>query len=117
MREHQTSSLLVVSRDRRVLGVVHEDDVAEAIRRGAEALPRLSAREVTTVGPDTQLADLLADAAATRSPLAVVDDAGVLVGLIPRVTLLSALADPNGSGHETDAPEPDAATDTQGGAR
>lgn len=93
MREHQTSSLLVVSRDRRVQGLVWEDDVADAIRQGSDRLPRMSGQPVT-VGPELPLAEIFGDAASTRAPLAVVDDRGVLVGVIPRVTLLSALATP-----------------------
>ena len=41
---------------------------------------------------DTPLADLLADAARRTSPLLVVDDQGRLAGLIPQVTLLTALS-------------------------
>ncbi|WP_435531416.1 quaternary amine ABC transporter ATP-binding protein [Ruania halotolerans] len=100
MREHQTSALLVVSRDRRVQGVVWEDDVAVAVRQGTETLP-LQRDGVAQVGVDDPLAELFQHAAATRAPLAVVNDAGVLQGVLPRVTLLSALAIP-----ETDT-EPD----------
>nr|WP_241681085.1 glycine betaine/L-proline ABC transporter ATP-binding protein [Pseudactinotalea terrae] len=107
MREHQTPALLVVSRDRRVQGIVWEDDVAEALRQGSDKLPRMS-RDVARVAPDAQVADLFADAAATRAPLAVVKEDGVLVGLIPRVTLLTALADPASNGEDDD---------TTGGAR
>ncbi|QOR70716.1 glycine betaine/L-proline ABC transporter ATP-binding protein [Ruania alkalisoli] len=114
MSEHQTSSLLVVGRDRKVVGVVWEDDVAEAIRQGSDNLPRPS-RAVAQVSPETPLAELFGDAAENRSPLAVVNEKGALIGVIPRVTLLSALAVPNGSenGTSTDS-EADA---TAGGAR
>lgn len=93
MREHQTSSLLVVARDRTVRGRVWEDDVADAVRQGSDRLP-VRPDDVATVSPDTPLAELFGEAAATRAALAVVDSRGVLVGLIPRVTLLSALAEP-----------------------
>jgi glycine betaine/proline transport system ATP-binding protein len=117
MREHQTSALLVVSRDRRVQGIVWEDDVAEAVRQGSDRLPAMS-REVARVSPDTQIADLFADAAASRAPLAVVQENGVLVGMIPRVTLLTALADPGPNGDGTAAAEAEAeAPETTGGAR
>nr|WP_216645554.1 glycine betaine/L-proline ABC transporter ATP-binding protein [Isoptericola halotolerans] len=93
MREHQTSSLLVTGRDRKVEGLVWEDDVAEAVRTGSEALP-VKRDEVVRVAPDAPLADLFPYAAASRAPLAVVNDQGRLEGVIPRVTLLSALAVP-----------------------
>ncbi|GAB2594018.1 glycine betaine/L-proline ABC transporter ATP-binding protein [Pseudactinotalea suaedae] len=112
MREHQTSALLVVSRDRKVQGIVWEDDVAEALRQGSDRLPQMS-RDVARVSPNTQLADLFAESASTRAPLAVVEESGALVGLIPRVTLLTALADPGTNGVDADA-EP---LETTGGAR
>ncbi len=102
MREHQTSSLLVVTRDRRVTGAVWEDDVVAAVRAGGDTLPTPS-RDVVSVSPDTALADLFGDAASTGAPLAVIDDGGQLLGVIPRVTLLSALAVPDGA---SDAEEP-----------
>jgi glycine betaine/proline transport system ATP-binding protein len=114
IREHQTASLLVVGRDRRVQGLVWEDDVAEAVRHGSAGLPR-PFQGVTTVSPETPLVDLFADAAATRAPLAVANERGVLVGVIPRVTLLSALATPTGADLES-AGGPDLAT-SAGGSR
>ncbi len=118
MREHQTSSMLVVGSNRAVQGIVWEDDVADALRSGADRLPSRADGHVS-VSPDTPLAELFADAASTRAPLAVVNDAGALVGVIPRVTLLSALALP-------DTPSDDEAeselvgvgtADTEGGDR
>jgi glycine betaine/proline transport system ATP-binding protein len=94
MREHQVSSLLVTGRDRKLAGIVWESDVADAVRTGSENLP-LSADPVAQVSPDTALADLFHDAAISQAPLAVVGDTGRLEGVIPRVTLLSALAVPD----------------------
>ncbi|WP_153398588.1 quaternary amine ABC transporter ATP-binding protein [Ornithinicoccus halotolerans] len=108
MREHQTSSLLVVTRERRVEGLVWEDDVAEAVRQGADRLP-VSAEGVPRVTPDTPLAALFHHAAATRAPIAVVGENDRLEGVIPRVTLLSALSAPTGK----DRPD---GTDGTGGA-
>ena len=90
MGEHQTRSLLVVSNDRKVRGIVWEEDIADAVRSGKETLP-VKHDGVAQVAEDTPLADLFPYAAATHAPLAVVNDKNVLVGLIPRVTLLSAL--------------------------
>lgn len=90
MREHQVSSLMVVDRDRRLRGVVTEDDAADAVRRGADVLGDVLRPAVST-GPDTALADLFAAAADTAIPLAVIGEGDRLLGVIPRVTLLSAL--------------------------
>src|SRR5690606_32419714 len=91
MGEHQTRSLLVVSNDRRVQGIVWEEDVADAVRHGKDSLP-VKHDGVAQVAEDTPLADLFPYAAATHAPLAVINDRGVLVGLIPRVTLRGALS-------------------------
>ncbi|MFC7405078.1 quaternary amine ABC transporter ATP-binding protein [Georgenia alba] len=113
MREHQTSSLLVVGRDRRVAGVVWEEDIADAVRRGTERLP-LSQDGIVSVSPDTALADLFHHAAATRAPLAVTDHEGRLEGVIPRVTLLSALSGPPSDGAARPGTDGAARTGTDG---
>ncbi|MGO1972781.1 MAG: quaternary amine ABC transporter ATP-binding protein [Propionibacteriaceae bacterium] len=105
MREHQTHALLVVGNDRRVQGVVWEEDVAEAVRRGSDTLP-VQVEGVASVSPDDFLADLFHHAAANRAPLAVVNDDGTLQGVIPRVTLLSALAPPESSTEADPSTEP-----------
>ncbi|WP_416344933.1 quaternary amine ABC transporter ATP-binding protein [Isoptericola peretonis] len=96
MREHQVPALLVTGRNRTLAGVVWEDDVADAVKKGAEKLP-LSDEGAIRVTPDTPLIELFGDAASSRAPLAVVDDNGRLQGVIPRVTLLSALSVPDGA--------------------
>ncbi len=90
MREHQTPVLFVVGRDRSLQGIVWEDAVADALNAGTETLP--FDREVPRVGPDTPLNELIGDSAQHRCPLAVVGEGDRLLGIIPRVTLLSALS-------------------------
>lgn len=91
IREHQLDALAVVNRDRSPVGVVLPDEIAQAVRQGSPTLP-LTERSASTVTLQTPLADLLGDACRRESPLLVVDDQGRLAGLIPQVTLLSALA-------------------------
>jgi glycine betaine/proline transport system ATP-binding protein len=90
MREHQVGSLMVIDRDRRLCGVVTEHDAADAVRRGTDSLADVR-RPVTSTAPETPLADLFAAAADSPIPLAVVGEQGRLLGVIPRVTMLSAL--------------------------
>ncbi|RLV55721.1 glycine betaine/L-proline ABC transporter ATP-binding protein [Aeromicrobium phragmitis] len=89
MREHQVSSLMVVDRQRNVRGAVAEKDVAAAVERGRDTLDGLIL-PVVTVDPDVAVADLFGASAESPTALAVVDGQR-LVGVIPRVTLLSAL--------------------------
>ncbi|HWV26034.1 MAG TPA: glycine betaine/L-proline ABC transporter ATP-binding protein [Aeromicrobium sp.] len=89
LREHQMSSLMVVDRERRLVGVVQESDVAAAIDHGQESMTGL-VQPAVTVRPDVPVAELFGVAAESPAALAVVDD-DRLIGVIPRVTLLSAL--------------------------
>lgn len=100
MREHQLHSLLVVDQHRRVHGVVTEQAAATAVASGRDDLDGVMA-DATSVPPDTTLADLMTDVAECVGPLVVSED-GRMVGVIPGVTLLSAL----GTQSEAPAREP-----------
>ncbi|MFF5261805.1 glycine betaine/L-proline ABC transporter ATP-binding protein [Actinomadura viridis] len=90
MREHQTSAAFVVGRDRRLVGKVTGAAVADAVADGVQTLDALIDPE-EPVAPDTPVADLFARCAESDLPVPVTDEGGVLVGVIPRVTLLAAL--------------------------
>ncbi|GLZ08425.1 glycine/betaine ABC transporter ATP-binding protein [Actinomadura sp. NBRC 104412] len=92
MREHQTSAAFVVGRDRRLLGKVTGSAVADAVQNGVQELEALlDPEDLEPVAPDTPVADLFARCAESDLPVPVTDEGGVLVGVIPRVTLLAAL--------------------------
>lgn len=93
MREHQVSALMVVDRSKRLLGVVHEDDVAAQVKAGTDSTEGI-VRPASTVRAELPLSELMHAAAESAVALAVVDDTERLLGVIPRVTLLNALADP-----------------------
>ncbi|WP_141012481.1 quaternary amine ABC transporter ATP-binding protein [Nocardioides sambongensis] len=95
IREHQMSSVMVVSRDRVLQGVVTEKAAADAVAAGRDDLAGVM-QAAASVGPDVAVADLFAASADSAVPLAVIDDSGRLQGVIPRVTLLSALGDTAG---------------------
>ncbi|HET9501678.1 MAG TPA: glycine betaine/L-proline ABC transporter ATP-binding protein [Marmoricola sp.] len=92
MRESQQAGLYVTGRDRSLLGYVMEERVAGHFDEKTVA----AAVEpcTTVINADTPLADLFTPSAETRLPLPVVDEDKRLVGVIPRVTLLSALGTP-----------------------
>lgn len=117
MRLRQTSGLLVVDERKRLVGAATDDDVVRMIRSGERLLEHIiTAAEVAQVSPDTPLVECLIPSAESRLPLAVVDDDGVLLGVIPRVTLLNALggSDMNG-GDEEPAAEHAAGEPASGG--
>ncbi|MEU4365523.1 glycine betaine/L-proline ABC transporter ATP-binding protein [Promicromonospora sp. NPDC023987] len=91
MREHQVSALFVTARDRTLKGYVSENEVSMRLeQKNLDGLLK-PVPDFASVTPDTSLADLFGPAAETPA-IAVVDDAGRLSGVIPRVTLLSALS-------------------------
>lgn len=102
MRLRQTGGVLVVDKRKRLVGAATDEDVARIIRSGERSLEKIIPLEdVAKVSPDTLLADCLIPSAESRVPIAVVDDDGRLLGVIPRVTLLSALGG-NDANNETE---------------
>jgi glycine betaine/proline transport system ATP-binding protein len=92
MRDMQTSAAFVVGAGRKLLGVVHDRDVLKLVKAGNRDLMTIVRNDPATVGPDQYLVDLFEPAAESLLPVAVVDEKGRLLGAIPRVTLLAALA-------------------------
>jgi glycine betaine/proline transport system ATP-binding protein len=107
MRENQTSAAFVIGRNRRFIGAVHADAVAEAVRKNVTVLDDLIQDDIEPVPPDTAVADLFARSAESPLPVPVTDEAGTLLGVVPRVTLLEALGAING---HVNTPEQDGTT-------
>ncbi|PSK92404.1 glycine betaine/proline transport system ATP-binding protein [Haloactinopolyspora alba] len=121
MREKQMAAAFAVGRrDNRLQGVVHDKDVVAAVNRGDQKIEGIIDTDVSSVHQDTYLADLFAPSAESPLPLAVVDDDHRLVGVVPRVTLLAAMASISETLHEAEAAtagtETEAVTTEQGGA-
>ncbi|RLP75372.1 glycine betaine/L-proline ABC transporter ATP-binding protein [Mycetocola tolaasinivorans] len=92
MRDAQTSTVFVLGPGRTLLGVVRDADVLNLVRSGARDLSPALQQAAATVTRDALLIDLFEPAAESPLPVAVVDDQNRLVGTVPRVTLLAALA-------------------------
>lgn len=107
LRETQNSWLIVLNRDRTPAGVLWEDDVAHAVSEGRDDLPWPDEHTMPLVSQEAPLAELFAASAQNRSPLVVVDGAGRFQGVIPRVTLLTAV----GETHENKSGAPATATE------
>jgi glycine betaine/proline transport system ATP-binding protein len=91
MRDLQTSAVFVVGEGRKFLGVVRDKDVMRQVRASETDLSKVIVHEVGTVTGETQLSELFEAAVESSLPVAVLDDKQRLLGVIPRVTLLSAL--------------------------
>ncbi|MGO3886796.1 MAG: quaternary amine ABC transporter ATP-binding protein [Mycetocola sp.] len=92
MRDLQTSAVFVVGQGRKLLGVAFDRDVLRQVRDGDTDLMKVVRNDPATVTADQHLSELLEPAADSSLPIAVVDENTRLIGVVPRVTLLAALA-------------------------
>lgn len=99
LREAQVPAAFVVAEGRRYVGVVSDNAALSAQQSGAESIAEV-VEEIPSVHQDDRLADLFNLSIDYTVPLPVVDDDGRLVGVVPRVSLLEALA---GNGGEESA--------------
>ncbi len=93
MRDQQTSACFVTTANRRLLGVVRDKDVLRQVREGSTDLTERLRPAPGAVKEDQFIADLFELAVESHLPVAVTDDHDRLIGVVPRVTLLAALAD------------------------
>jgi len=106
MRDLQTSAALVVGSGRKLLGVVRDRDVMRLVKAGDTDLESVLVHELSTVDPDARLVDVLEPSVGSDLPVAVVDAAGKLLGVIPRITLLAALGNVSSNTAELPVVEP-----------
>lgn len=99
MRDLQTSACFVTTSGRRLRGIVRDAEVLQHLRSGGNTLDPVLRPTPSIVNPDQVIGELFEMAAETPFSTAVVDEEDRLVGVVPRVTLLEALA--NGSAATT----------------
>jgi glycine betaine/proline transport system ATP-binding protein len=97
MKEAQLSECLVLGRDRKVVGLVRDDDLAKLSRERTNSIESVIDPNVPTASPDVPIADLYATAAETAVPIVIVNEEGRLLGIVPRVSLLAALSGEDGT--------------------
>lgn len=107
MRDAYTSAVYVTDRDRRLVGIVTDRDAVRLVRDGATTFASVIKPVPQSVRDDEVLMNLFVPAVESPLPLAVTDEQGRLVGVIPRVTLLTALGPgSNGTGEIATHPQP-----------
>jgi glycine betaine/proline transport system ATP-binding protein len=84
----------VLDAEGRIVGVARADLLAAAVGRQRTPLGHLATNEYRAVTADTPLSEACALVGRNSVPLAVTDSAGKLLGVVPRATLLTALATP-----------------------
>ncbi|MFU2207695.1 quaternary amine ABC transporter ATP-binding protein [Solidesulfovibrio sp. C21] len=93
MAEAGISSLFVIGRDKRLEGMVTAMDASDAVRRGERSLDGVVRQVDKRVSPDASVQEVMPLLAADRAPVAVVDEANKLLGIIVQGSLLAGLAD------------------------
>ncbi len=82
----------VVNSQDRLMGVIKADDISQALTRNCTTLDEITIERAPMVGPDQPIAEVTPLTAACDNTVAVVDGDEKLIGEVPRVVLLRALA-------------------------
>lgn len=90
MQRHGISSVFVVDRERKIQGIITIDDAVEA-QKANRPLQDILRHDYETTDPETYVQDLIPHATQTKYPIAVVDEANKLLGIIVRVSVLASL--------------------------
>ncbi len=90
MRRNEFSTVYVVDHDLVPRGIL---TIGDAVRAHQEkrSIPDFMLTELQTVRPDATVRDIMPLSAQSSFPLAVVDDAGALTGIVTKAAVLSAL--------------------------
>ncbi len=97
MRNHAITTLFVLDRNHKLVGLVTADDIAEHLAGGERDLAAIMRTDFSTVSTDTPASELIPLMAGLPHPLAVTDERGRLAGVIVRGLLLGALAERGGN--------------------
>lgn len=92
MKEEGFSNIYVVDHDKKVIGILDAEAAMEAKKNKKKDIRPYLYKKFPTAKPDTPLTELLPIASNTSYPIAVMDDEQRLVGIIVRVSVLSALS-------------------------
>jgi len=90
METNGISSLFVVDEDRRLQGIVTIDEAVNAIKNN-KGLKEIIKHDFFTAKPEVYIQELIPKAINAKYPIAVVDGANKLLGIIVRSSILSGL--------------------------
>lgn len=92
MRENSIDSIYVVSRDRKLLGLLEVDAASQAADQGADTVLDHMTQDFRRVKPDEPLQNLFAMFSEKSFPIAVEDDEQRLLGVVVKGAVLDELA-------------------------
>lgn len=109
MRQKGLSSIFVVDRERRLVGLARAEDLVKLLDRSEGRLQAAVDRTAPSVGMDTPLRDVLPLFVDSSTPVGVVDEKNRLKGLIVRSSLIAGLTT------NADLPDTDGSIQQSGG--
>ena len=98
----------VVDRERRLKGIITAEGAERVAQTGVAGFDD-HLEEVPTIGPGTVLSDILPLAVRSDWPIAVVEEDGTLIGVVPRREVIAAIADTAAETRAEPATQPEAA--------
>lgn len=96
MRLHSITSLFVVDRQYAFQGILYAGDAERLLLEGCDDISQAMRKDLITVSQNTPASDIIPVMASLPYPLAVVDEANRLRGVIVRGLLLGAMAERGG---------------------
>lgn len=90
MERNGISSVFVVDGERRLQGLVTIDDTIQALKEHKN-LSEVLNKEYSITGPETYIQDLIPLTTQSKYPIAITDEDGRFLGIVMRVSVLTAL--------------------------
>lgn len=92
MRRDNHSSVFIVNRENVIQGLITIEKAIEARQQGIRSLREIQLEKVNTTSPEVALEELYPMLAETKWPVVVTNEESHLLGIVPRVAILEALA-------------------------
>jgi len=92
MQIEEVSGIYITDNKRKLKGYLSAEDVSLAVKNNQTNFEGLLQTDIPNVSPDTMLIDIFSLIAESKMPVAVVDDEGILKGIIIRGPVLAALS-------------------------
>lgn len=93
MRKNDVNSIFITDSANHLIGVISKKRLTETLKKNSGNLKPIVNKNYGSVLPDTNLEDLISEAAQTKNPIAVLDKGRCLLGVISRTDLLKGLAE------------------------
>ncbi|NLJ76413.1 MAG: glycine betaine/L-proline ABC transporter ATP-binding protein [Peptococcaceae bacterium] len=91
MREHGISSIFVVTRERKLAGILLAEDALQAVKEHKEDIKSIIVSDVPKVGVDTPVIDIIPVIADTKFPVAVTREDDKLAGILVKGSVLAGM--------------------------